>query len=455
MSLLKRRMLFGSAWALGGRIALALTGLATGALLGRVLSPQDFGVLFLAFSVVRFCSVLSIGLSETAMRFVAESLGRAQPGRARNVLIRILVVGAIGTTPIVAIYFLFGGSLLAGLFSTPSLSAIAGLTACWIFATSFQALFGDIFRGFHDIRLFALFGKSDASFGSLTTGVLLTAGLAIVWVSDGSADLVTVTFFAVGSGLVSVFVAGWLLGVKLKSMPSEEEPESSIGYGQIVSVTWPLAVSNFVSIALVQSSFWIVAAFRPETEVAGYAAAWRLIALVVLPLLIVSTVVSPLVAEGYAQGRTETLQKVLRGTATVAGVPALIVLLVFVLFGGSILSIVFGDYYRQAALLLTTLSLGHLVLVWVGSAGNIMPMTGHQTLQMAISLISAAITIAAAFLAVRYYGALGVAICTAAGVALQSILLWLGARFTTGLWTHMSLKSLPQLLRTLQGRENS
>jgi O-antigen/teichoic acid export membrane protein len=445
-------MLFGSAWALGGRIALAFAGLATSALLGRLLSPRDFGVLFLAFSVVRFSSVFSLGLSSTALRFVAESLGLGQPGRARNVLIRILVVAAISTSTIGIIYYLFGGSILADLSRTPALSVIAGLTACWIFATSFQTLLGDIFRGFHDIRLFAIFGKSDAGFGSLMTGVLLTVGLAILWVSGGSSDLVTVTIFAVGSGVISVLLASWMLGTKLKSLPSEEEQESSIGYRQILAVAWPLAVSNFVSIALIQTSFWIVAAFRPETEVAVYGAAWRLIALVVVPLLIVNTVVSPLVAESYAQGRTETLQNVLRSTATVAGIPALVVLLGFMLFGGPILGIVFGDYYRQGALLLVALGFGHLVMVWMGSSGIVMAMTGHQTLQMVISTFAAAITIAAGFISVHHYGTLGVAVCTAAGMALQSVLEWLGTRFTTGMWTHMSPASLPQLVRTW--REN-
>jgi O-antigen/teichoic acid export membrane protein len=441
-------MLFGSAWALGGRIALAFAGLATSALLGRLLSPRDFGVLFLAFSVVRFSSVFSLGLSSTALRFVAESLGLGQPGRARNVLIRILVIAAISTSAIGVIYFLFGGSILADLSRTPALGVIAGLTACWIIATSFQTLLGDIFRGFHDIRLFAIFGKSDAGFGSLMTGVLLTVGLAILWVSGGSSDLVTVTIFAVGSGVMSVLLASWMLGTKLKSLPSEEEKESSIGYRQILGVAWPLAVSNFVSIALIQTSFWVVAAFRPETEVAVYGAAWRLIALVVVPLLIVNTVVSPVVAESYAQGRTETLQYVLRSTATVAGVPALVVLLGFMLFGGPILGVVFGDYYRQGALLLMALGFGYLVMVWMGSSGIVMAMTGHQTLQMVISTFAAAITIAAGFLSVQYYGALGVAVCTAAGMALQSVLEWLGTRFTTGMWTHMSLASLPQLVRT-------
>jgi O-antigen/teichoic acid export membrane protein len=388
------------------------------------------------------------------LRFVAESLAHAEVGRAHNVLIRVLVIGVISTSTIGAVYFFFGGSIFADLSRTPSLGTIAGLTACWIFATSFQTLLGDIFRGFHDIRLFAIFGKSDAGFGSLMTGVLLTAGLAALWVSDGSSDLSTVTFFAVGSGLTSVVLAGGMLVAKLKDMTSEEDPENSIGYGRILGMTWPLAVSNFVSIALMQTSFWIVAAFRPVTEVAGYGAAWRLIALVVLPLLIVNTVVSPLIAESYAQGRTEMLQNVLRSTATVAGIPAAAVLLSFVLFGGPILGLVFGDYYKQAALLLTVLGLGHLVMVWMGSAGIVMPMTGHHTLKMVICIFTAAITIAAGFMSVRHYGALGVAVCTAAGMALQSVLEWLATRFTTGMWTHMSLRSLPHLVRNLGGKWN-
>lgn len=450
-SLLKRRLLSGGAWALGGRIALALTGLVTSALLGRLLSPRDLGIFFLTFSVVRFCSVLgSLGLSQVALRFVAESLGFGRPGRARNVLSRILIIGAISTSTVGAIFFLFGGPLVASLFRTPSLTTVVGLVAGWIFATSFQTLLGDVFRGFHDIRLFAIFGKSVAGFGSLMTGVLLTAGLAMLWVIGGNADLVTVMFFAVGSSLISVLLAGWLLGAKMKGLPSEEEPESSIGYKQVLGVAWPLLVSDITLVTLAQASFWIVGAFRPEDEVAVFGAATRLIALVVMPLLIVNTVVSPLVAESYAQGKTDTLQKMLRLTATIAGLPALVVLLSFIFFGGPILGIVFGDYYSQGALILLALGLGNLVNVWVGSSGVTMAMTGHQKPAMVITVITGAITIAAGLISVNHYGALGVAVSAAAGMALQNVSMWLGVRLTTGMWTHMALGSLPTIIKALR-----
>ena len=50
--MLKRRLLTGGAWASGGKFVATLTAFATNALLARLLSPQDFGAYFLAFSVV-------------------------------------------------------------------------------------------------------------------------------------------------------------------------------------------------------------------------------------------------------------------------------------------------------------------------------------------------------------------------------------------------------------------
>ena len=76
-SLSKERILSGGLWAFGGKAAMAPTGLASNVLLARLLSPQDLSAYFLAFSVVSFGAVLgSLGLGQTVVRLVAESLGR-------------------------------------------------------------------------------------------------------------------------------------------------------------------------------------------------------------------------------------------------------------------------------------------------------------------------------------------------------------------------------------------
>ncbi len=457
---LRRRLAAGGAWALGGRVLLALTGLATNALLARLLSPQDLGVFFLAFSVVSFCSVLSsLGLEITVVRFVAESLGLELPGRARRVVNKVIVLGAFGAATVGGAYLLVGTPLVARLFDSPTLAAVGGLIAGWTMVSAFQNIIAETFRGFNDIRLASIFSRSASGFGSLLAGILLTLGLAALWVFDGSTNLATVMILAVGSGLSSTLLAGWLLRSRVRNLPSGSPTgagqSGEISFRRVLSVTWPLLVNNLALIVLTQADLWIVGAFRSQEEVAVYGAAVRLVALVVTPLLVVNAVVSPLISERYARGRISELQRVLRVTAALAGIPALLALLCFIFLGGPILGLVFGDYYRSGALVLAALSLGQIVSVWTGSCGVTMALTGHQLPMMAITIATSSITIVAGLLLVNQYGVVGVAFASAAGLALQNLSLWLGTRITCGIWTHCNFKSLPGLLRTtLSGRRS-
>lgn len=451
VSLLKKRLLSGGAWALGGRMLIAFTGLAISALLGRLLTPEDLGVFFLAFSVVSLCSVLSsLGLETAVVRFVAENLGLGRSGRARSAVSKITALGALGTVGVGIAYLLFGSPLIASLFRAPTLSTVAWFMAAWILVLTFQNLLAETFRGFHDIRLATIFSRSTAGFGSLVAAILITAGLALLWLFEGRASLMTIMLLAVGSGLASTLLAGWLLRAKVRRLPSSENPESSMTFGEVLSVAWPLLLTNLTLFVLTQADIWIVGAFRPETEVALYGAATRLVTLVIIPLLIVNAVLPPLIAENYARGRTDDLQKVLRVTATLAGIPAFLVLLSFVFVGGPILGLVFGGYYEEGAILLTALSLGQLVSVWTGSCGVTMAMTGHQKVMMIITVFSSGIVVAAGLLSVNYYGVVGVAVTAAAGLALQNISMWLGVRFATGMWTHVALGSLPNMIKALR-----
>ena len=81
---LKQRLLSGSAWTLTGKAASVLAALIVNALLARLLSPQDFGAYFLAFSMVYLgATVGALGLNQLVVRFVAESMGLGQFGRVR------------------------------------------------------------------------------------------------------------------------------------------------------------------------------------------------------------------------------------------------------------------------------------------------------------------------------------------------------------------------------------
>jgi O-antigen/teichoic acid export membrane protein len=438
----KHRLLSGSAWASAGRIVTVFTSLASNALMARLLSPQDFGLYFLAFSVVSVGAMFaSSGLEQAVVRFVAESLGLNKVERARRALGRALVLGVLGSLVVAAAYLLFFGHIVGNnLFHAPALTAVTGLVAGWIAVMALQALLSGAFRGFHDIRLFTIFG-------GLATGVLLTASLGVMWLLEDRASLTVVLLLAVSSGFANVVLAGWLLHRKVAHLPSRGVQSETIGYGEIVFVAWPLMVTKLTIFVLTQADLWIVGAFRPPEEVAIYGAAARAVFLVMTPLIIVNYVLPPLVAEMYAQGRERELERTLRATATLAGIPAFLVLVAFLLFGGPILGLVFGDYYRQAATILALLSGAQLVNVWAGASSVALLYTGHQTAIMKLSTASSLVTVGAGLAVVGPYGATGVAAVMGAGISIYNVVLLLVAKRKTGMWTHAGFGGFSDAIR--------
>src|SRR5215218_6584038 len=319
MQLLKRRLLRGGGWAFGGKMLVAFTGLASSALLARLLTPPELGTYFLAFSILNVGTTLgALGLTETVVRLVAQGMGLNLFGRVRRVISVVLGVGTLGALGVGLAYLLFGDDLAKAVFNAPALAAITGLVAAWLIVGTLQSLLAETFRGFHDIRLASLLG---GQVGGGTTGVvtlaLVTASLLVLWLVNGQATLATVVLLAICSGAVSTLVAGWLLRRRVTELPpptSEEgrKADSKAVLGEVLSISWPLLIVTLIMMVRTQGDIWILGAFLPQGELALYGAANRLVAMVTMPMAIVTAVAPPLIAEMYSQGRREELEHALR-----------------------------------------------------------------------------------------------------------------------------------------------
>lgn len=442
--LLRGRLVSGGAWVLGGKVLIAASGLLSGALLARLLTPQELGAYFLAYSLVLFGSMLgSLGLQGAATRLVAQSLGLGLPGRARFVVRVTLALGTLGALGAGAAYLLLSGTL-AGVFHAPALAAAGGLVAGWIAVSVVQGLVGEIFRGLNEVRLATLLGgQVTGTVTGVVTVVLLVVGLGLLWFLRGEADLATVLLLAVCAGASTTLLSGWLLGRRMARLPQGRVgKELPPVFGEVVATAWPLLVTNLVLFALRNGDVWLLGAFGSREEVAVYGAAVRLISMVTMPLIVANAILPPVIAGMYAQGRREELERTVRAAGAVTGLPALAASAACVLFAAPILDLVYGDYYRAGALALAVLSLGQLVSVWTGSCGLALQMTGHQRTMMTISLATGGATLAAMFLAVGPYGITGVVAARVSGLVLQNLLLWLAAKYRTGMWTHAGFGAL-------------
>jgi O-antigen/teichoic acid export membrane protein len=442
-------LLSGSTWALGGKIGATTIGLVTNSVLARLLTTQEFGVYFLAFSIVAVGAVLgSLGLPKTVLRFVAENMTLGQPGRAQRAIYTALGLGVLGAFGASLAYFFIVGDLVGRyLFDSSALVAVIGLTAGWMAISAMQEIMAEVFRGFHDIRMATLFGglATGGRSAGLIMRIMLLACLVLLWLTIEHTDVRTVMLASLGSGAASALLAAVFLHKRISSLGTQGT-ENPISARDELRDAFPILIISLTSFILLSAAdLWILGIFRSEAEVGLYGAAARLVALIAMPLLLTNLVLPPIIAEMYAQGRTAELEGTLRSFSTLSGVPSLLVLIVFMLLGGPILGLVYGPDYQSAAIVLVLLSVGKLAAVWAGSCGAVLQFTGHQGSMLRVNLLTSPLFIIGALLVVRDYGPIGIASMTAAITILQNAALVLVARRKTGMWTHVSLS--PSRLR--------
>src|SRR5215213_916084 len=452
--LLKRRLLSGGAWAFAGKILVALSGLISSALLARLLTPQALGTYFLAYSILNVgASLAMLGLGGTVVRLVAEGMGLNLFGRVRRVIGVVLGVGTLGALGVGLAYLLLGDDLAKAVFNAPALAAITGLVAGWLVVSTLQGLLAETFRGFHDIRLASILGSQP---GGGTTGVatlaLLTASLLVLWLVNGQATLATVVLLAICSGAVNTLVAGWLLHRKVTRLPTPTLDEGSKAdpkrvLREALSISLPLLIVTLVMMVRTNGDIWTLGAFLPQGELALYGAANRLVSVVTMPMVIITSIAPPLIAEMYFQGEREELENALRGMATFTGIPALLASMGCIFFAGPILDLVYGNYYREGAVVLALLSIGLLTSVCTGSCGIVLSYTGHQKTQMVITIATSAATLIAMLATAEPYGIAGVAMSKTAGLILQNGIVLLVVKRKTGMWTHVGFRGMSQLWR--------
>ena len=432
----------GAAWSLAGRVVAMATGTLASFLLARLLAPAELGAWFLLVTLVSGAALAGqLGLPGVVVRLVAEAVALGMPQRARRVASAALLLGTVGAVLAgLLLVFALGPWLLERVFKVPGMLPVLLLAGPWVVALAAQNLLTETFRGFRDLRRATLFG-------SIVGGVGFAALLLLCWISGAAPGLrgaVALQLAAVGLALLLALFAALRL---LRRLPA--------GGGAVAAECLRLA-GPFLGVALVyfmlaQADLWVLGACRPEEDVALYGAAARLALLVNMPLFVVNAVLPPLLASLHAGGSRRELERVLRASATLASYPAVLLGMLFLLAGGPMLRVLFGDYYAAAGPVLAVLTLGQVVNTVAGSCGVTLLMTGHQRSVLQLSLVVGGATIAAAVVAARVGGPLGVAWVILGSQVVQNGGLWLLARNRLGVCTHADFSAGPrECLRVLR-----
>ncbi len=443
-SSLRRRLLRGSAWVFLGRVVTIGLGLVINVLLARLLTHAELGAYFTTFTMVMIGSTIAqLGLDRAVVRIVAAAIATGRPGKARRAVRTVFgfgLLGAIGVSLILGLGL--GGWLARHVFHSTLVEGVMPLAAGWVVVVALQSLTVETYRG---LQRFA----AATIFDAMIVDMLLTGIFGLLFLSRSDVSLRGVVAITAGViGLVAC-VAAILLLRRTRKL----EGEGALERGEARAIAWPLLVTS-ISIYLLGTGIdlLVLGAFRPQSQVALYGAAARLTLLVATPFTILQGVTPPIVAELYAQGKKEKLQAAMRAVATLAGLPTLLILLVFLLFGREVMGVLYSPFFRQAAPILAILSIARLVAVWTGSCGVVLMMTGHQRAMMYLTVATGVVSVAAGIFAAPRFGGVGVAATTSAAQVTQNVVQLFLARRLVGVWTQIHLSPRP-FIRFFRSRD--
>ena len=438
---IRRRLLRGSVTVFFGMAAGTVLTLVFNALLARMLGHGTLGAYFLVFSMVTLgTTVAQLGLDRAVIRLVAAARATGNTGRARRAIRTVFTIGLVSSVTLAAIVVLGLGDFLAvHVYHSSAVAGVVGLAAVWLIVNALLSLTAETFRALKRFWPATLFS-------GLAVDVLLVAAFGSLWIAGARLSLgqaVALTAGATATALVAGAVALRRRVVRLQG----DEP---IRVREVAAISIPLVITSIASFGVGTGvDLWVVGHFSSESDVALYGAASRLVFFVATPLIIVSQVVPPIIAELHARGEREQLERALRSVSTVAGIPAALVLGTFVVAGGAIMSLVYGSYFRQGATVLVILSCARLVAVCTGSSGVTLMMTGNQRTMMTLTIATSVMSVTAEILLAPRYGITGVAAATCAAQTLQNALQLVFARIRVGIWTHarLSFEPIRELVR--------
>ena len=248
--------------------------------LARLLSPGEYGLLFLAigvFGTIQVCSKLGIGKS--GARYVAE-YKEADPSQLPHIL-RTTVALNVGAVVVVGVALVVGYRDLAGVIGEPGLEPLLVLGVAYLAFEALKTYVRTIFQGFEEIHLAA----------------------TVHVVDQGTRVIFALAFVGLGYGAVGALV-GWILGFGLAGLVGGlflysrhyHRPTAPMEVGlrrRIAEYAVPLTATNSANVLDKRLDTVLVGVFLTPVAVSYYVVSKQVVQFVETPLEALGFTLSP------------------------------------------------------------------------------------------------------------------------------------------------------------------
>lgn len=380
-------------------IAVVAAGLLT-VILARLLEPDDYGLLFLAISVLGMIEMFSkLGIAKSAARYVS-TYKETDPGQLRGIfrfsfLLNILTIG------VVCIALLLGYEQIARLVGEPELGPLLVVGVCYIVFHTLDQFVRTVLQGFEAI-------KPASVLLSVASSLRLLFAVGLVFLGYGAVG--ALLGYIISYAVTVVIGLGYLYVRLYKTVPSAEI-ETGIRR-RIVEYTAPLTLTSAADVLDKRLDTILVGFFIGPVGVAYYTIGKQVIQFVETPMAALGFTLSPTYEAQKAKGNTEVAAKIYEEALThglLLYIPAAAGL---ILVAEPLVMEAFGTEYLGAVVVLQVLALYAVLRAIMKITSNGLDFLGRARERAIIKGITSILNVALNIVLIPLMGVVGAAIAT-------------------------------------------
>lgn len=393
---------------LGGRFKAALTGqvvsVVSGAILtvalARLLSPDEYGLLYLAISVFSTIMLFSkLGIAKSTARYVAE-YKETNPGQLRPIL-RFGILLNLGTITVVSVVLLFTYEYIARLIGEPDLAPFLFLGVFFIAFGSLLTYVRVILQGFEAIEATAALRVIDRGSRLVFTLGLLVLGYGAIGALVG---YILAQLLAVLVGVVYLY-RRYYWGF------TEEVVEPGLRR-RLAEYAVPLTVTNTADVIDKRIDTILVGFFIGPIAVAYYTIGKQVVEFIGTPMSALGFTLSPTYEAQRAKGNTGTAARIFEEALShglLFYIPAAAGL---ILVARPLVELVFGNEYLGAITVVQVLAVYAVLQSITKVTSNGLDYLGRARERAIVKGISAVLNVVLNVVFIPWIGVVGAAIAT-------------------------------------------
>lgn len=374
-----------------------------------LLGAEKFGQFTLALAIVMFIGLLStLGLPQGVIRFGSIEIETGGKAGVHQVVMSAFKV-VIPASILLGLATFLGASFFANLiFHKPELTGILQILAI---SVPFVALLSTVMAATRSMKEM----RWTAIVGIVQPLIALAAAIILVLIGMGTkgASYAYVASYVMGSALALFYY--------LRMIPKEDRKGEPYPLREMLKFSIPLSMTEWMHFANERTEIFFLGLLPGSVGVSMYKIAWSLAGLETLLRLSLEQILGPYSSELSHKSKIIQLGVLYKTTAKWGFTAALMIFLVYMLYGKEIMGI-FDPSLASGGVVLLMLAFAQLFNEFTGACNTILIMSGRSDLTLMNTTILFGSSIALDWLLIPTYGVIGAGIAGGTTVILVNVL---------------------------------